>query len=138
MRTILLVIFATTLAAAVTAIAAQAAPPPRALLEGSEIRRNAEFGGIQRYEVLELAPDGTFTGNYQKSRPVARGSAETWAGSMRGRWTFDGVELCFEGVGLEYEGRSCYRLTKGGYARNEWSGIQSRTGDVWQFFITPR
>jgi hypothetical protein len=133
MRTILLAAIATIL----TATATHAAPPPRAMLEGSEIRRNATFGGIQRYEVLQLAPDGTFTGVYQKSRPVARGSAETWSGAVRGRWSFDGDELCFEGSGLEYAGRNCYRLTKGGYARNEWSGIHGRSGDVWQFFIYP-
>lgn len=134
MRTILLAAIATIL----TAVAGHAAPPPRALVEDSEIRRNAVFGGIERYEVLQLAPDGTFTGVYQKSRPVTRGSAETWSGSMRGRWSFDSDELCFEGIGLEYTGRSCYRLTKSGYGKNEWSGIQSRTGDVWQFFISPR
>jgi hypothetical protein len=134
MRTILLAATATVLAA----VAAHAAPPPRALIENSEIRRNVEFGSIQRYEVLQLAPDGTFTGVYQMSRPVARGSAETWSGPIRGRWSFDGGELCFEGTGLEYTGRSCYRLTKGGYGKTEWSGIHSRTGDVWQFFISPR
>jgi len=134
MRTILLAAIATTLAS----ITAHAAPPPRALIENSEIRRNAEFGGIQRYEVLQLAPDGTFTGVYQTSRPVARGSAETRSGSMRGSWSFEGGELCFDGTGLEYAGRSCYQLTKGGYGKNEWSGAHARTGDVWQFFISPR
>jgi hypothetical protein len=134
MRTILLAAIATFLAAT----AAHAAPPPRALIENSEIRRNASFGGIERYEVLQLSPNGTFTGVFEKTRPVARGSAETWSGSMRGRWSFDGDVLCFEGIGLEYTGRSCYRLTKGGYGKTEWSGIHSRTGDVWQFFISPR
>lgn len=134
MRTILLAATATFL----TAITAHAAPPPRALIENSEIRRNAVFGGIQRYEVLQLAPDGTFTGDYQMARPVMRGSAETWSGAMRGRWSFENGELCFEGNGLEYAGRSCYALTKGGYGKNEWSGIHARTGDVWRFFISPR
>ncbi|MEJ2122327.1 MAG: hypothetical protein P8Z76_16825 [Alphaproteobacteria bacterium] len=134
MRTTLLAVIATIL----SATAAHAAPPPRALIANSEIRRNVEFGGIQRYEVLQLSPDGTFTGVYEKTRPVTRGSAETWSGSMRGRWSFEGGALCFEGIGLEYAGRSCYQLTKGGYGKTEWSGADARTGDVWQFFIAPR
>jgi len=133
MRTILLAFTASLLAAT----AAHAAPPPREMLAGGEIRRNAEFGGIKRYEVLQLAPDGTFTGVYEKTRPVTRGSAERWSGSMSGRWSLEGGALCFEGVGLEYPGRSCYQLTQGGYSKNQWSGVQSSSGDVWQFFVYP-
>lgn len=133
MRTILLAAAAAILAAGT----AQAAPPSRDMLAGAEIRRNAEFGGIRRYEVLQLAPDGSFTGVYEKTRPVTRGSAEHWSGTMRGRWSLEGGELCFEGSGLEYRGRSCYRLTQGGYGPNQWVGIQLGSGDVWYFFVYP-
>jgi len=118
--------------------AAQAAPPPRDLIAGSELRRNVEFGGIRRYEVLQLAPDGTFTGVYEKTRQVTRGSTEYWSGAMRGRWSLEGGALCFEGSGLEFRGRTCYSLTKGGYSANQWAGIPVRGGDVWQFFFYPR
>jgi hypothetical protein len=134
MRTILLA----AAAAILTAITAHAEPPPRGMLAGSEIRRNTEFGGIRRYEVLQLAPDGTFTGVYEWSRPVTRGGAEYRSGPMRGNWSLDGDALCFEGSGLEYPGRNCSRLSKGGYAENQWSGIEVVSGDVWQVFVYPR
>jgi len=124
--------------ACLTVSAAQAAAPPRVVLEGSEVRRNVEFGGIRRYEVLRLAPDGSFTGVYETTRPVARGSAERRAGAVRGRWSIEDGALCFEGSGLEYTGRNCYRLSRGGYSKRQWSGVNERTGDIWQFFIYPR
>jgi len=133
MRTILLAVSAAILAAG----PANAEPPSQSMLAGGEIRRNVEFSGIRRYEVLKLAPDGTFTGVFEKSRHIDRLSVVTRSGSMRGRWSLEGGELCFEGGGLEYQGRSCYRLTKGGYSKNEWSGIQTSRGDVWQFFVYP-
>ncbi|HUT51726.1 MAG TPA: hypothetical protein VM325_20545 [Alphaproteobacteria bacterium] len=128
-------------AVAITSLAvttANAAAPPSDLLAGSEIRRNVEFGGIQRYEVLRLAPDGSFTGVYETTRPVARGSEERRTGAVRGRWSLEGGALCFEGSGLEYAGRNCYRLSHGGYSKRQWSGVNVRTGDIWQFFIYPR
>ncbi|MDH3234630.1 MAG: hypothetical protein OEQ29_14015 [Alphaproteobacteria bacterium] len=134
MKTIVLAVAAAGLAATT----AFAAVPPRDALVGSEIRRNVEFGGIQRYEVLRLAPDGSFTGVYETTRPVTRGSAERHAGGVRGRWSLKGDALCFEGKGLEYAGVNCYRLSKGGYSKRQWSGVNERTGDVWQFFIYPR
>jgi hypothetical protein len=134
MRTIL---FAAA-AATVFATTAHAAAPPHAMLAGSELRRNVEFGGIQRHEVMHLAPDGTFTGNYETLRPVTRGSAERRSGAIRGRWSLEGGVICFQGVGLEYRGRNCYRLTKGGFSKRQWSGANTRTGDVWQFFVYPR
>lgn len=133
MRTMIL----TVAALLFTASAGIAAAPPREAIAGGELRRNAEFGGIERYEVLRLAADGTFTGVFEMSRPVARGSAETWSGPMRGRWTLEGSIICFEGSGLEYRGRSCYALTKSGGGPNQWSGVHARTGDVWQFFFSP-
>jgi hypothetical protein len=125
-------------AALITATAhGVAAAPARDAIAGGEIRRNAEFGGIERYEVLRLAADGTFTGYYEKMRPVTRGSAETWSGAMRGRWSLEGSVICFEGVGLEYRGRSCYTLTKAGVGANQWAGTHAQSGDVWQFFFSP-
>jgi len=125
-------------AAVVLATTAHAASPPRAIFDGAELHRNLDTGDLRRFEVLRLSPDGTFTGNYESRRPVIRGSAERRAGPMRGRWSLHGGEICFEGVGLEYRGRNCYRLTKGGYSKRQWSGINTGTGDVWQFFVYPR
>ena len=87
--------------------------------------------------MLQLAPDGTLTGVYERTRPTIRGSAEYQSGTIQGRWSLTGGELCFEGAGLEYAGRSCFKLSKGGYSKNEWAGTESGSGDVWQFFVYP-
>lgn len=57
---------------------------------------------------------------------------------MKGRWSLNGEAICFQGSGLEYGGQSCYRLTKAKYAKQQWSGTNMKTGDVWQFFIHPQ
>jgi len=118
--------------------AVQAAELSRPLLSGSEIRRNATIGFWQRYEVLQLDPNGTFTGNYESTRPVTQGLQDRRVGAIRGKWSFRAGKLCLEGSGLEYKGRSCYALTRNGYSGNEYSATHERTGDVWRFFIYPR
>jgi len=134
MRTILITLLTTVL----MATNAYADPPTLGMLQGSEVRMSVDFGGLNRSEVLHLHPDGTFSGNYERRRPVTRGSWESWTGSMNGRWSYAGDELCFEGRGLEYRGRSCYRLTKSNYSPRQWYGAHSGTGDIWSVFVYPR
>ncbi len=59
-------------------------------------------------------------------------------GAMRGRWSLKVDAICFQGSGLEYGSQSCYRLTKAKFAKEQWSGTNMKTGDIWQFFIYPR
>ena len=120
-----------------TVAAAEEAAPTRSLLSGSEIRRDATIGFWRRYEVLRLEPNGTFTGNYESTRPVTQGNHERLVGEISGRWSLEGGKLCFEGSGLEYRGRSCYAITLSGYSDKQYSGTHSRTGDIWRFFIYP-
>lgn len=135
---VLILGFAVAGAMATGADAAQAIQPTRSLLSGSEIRRNAVIGFWQRYEVLRLEPNGTLSGNYESTRPVNQGNQERRVGGITGRWSFEGGKLCFAGSGLEYRGRSCYALTKGGYSDKEYSATHERTGDIWRFFIYPQ
>ncbi len=135
MRPVLLTLVA---AGAVLSAAAQAAAPSRAMLAGSEVRRDYTNGAWHRYEVLQLKADGTFSGNYENSRPVTRGSFYRLSGAISGRWSLDGDVLCFEDSGLEYHGRNCYKLTKGGYSAQEYVGTHAGNGDVWRFFVYPR
>ena len=118
--------------------AAQAAAPPRDILAGGQVRRNVSLAPWTRYEVINLNPDGTFSGNFQSQRPTVRGKPETRSGPVSGRWSVAGDQLCFEGTGLLYEGKNCYRMTKSGRSTREYSGTHMRTGDVWQFFVYPR
>jgi len=129
MRTIILA------AAAATALTSTAqAAPSRAALEYSEIRRSAIVGQYRRSEVIQLAPDGTFSGIYHAKRHIARG-IERRNGVMKGRWSLKGNAICFEGSGLEYDGQNCYRLTKAKHTKEQWSGTNMKTGNVWQFFV---
>ena len=126
-------------AAVLTALpTAGALTQTRAMLAGSELRRNIDFGGLDRYEVMSLNPDGTFFGNFTTRRSVRHGEYEERRGEVRGRWGLEGKTLCFEGTGLEYRGRSCFALSKSGYSVREYAGVHTRTGDIWQFFIYPR
>ena len=138
LRTISIAALTTTMVAGLSVTGAQATPPSRAMLQGSEVRMSVDYGGLRRDEVLRLNPDGTFSGVFERRRPVTRGSAEKWSGSMSGRWTIAGGELCLDGRGLEYRGRSCYRLTKSPHSAHQWSGAHTGTGDVWQVFVHPR
>ena len=116
---------------------AQAAPPPREVLAGSQIRRNVSLAPWTRHEVINLTPDGRFSGNFQSHRPTVRGGGDGRRGNLSGRWSIEQGQLCFEGSGLLHKGKNCYRLTKSGYSAREYSATHSRTGDVWQFFIYP-
>ena len=133
MRLLILILAVT----GVMTAAAEASEPTRAMLSGSEVRRNATIGFFQRYEVLRLNSDGTFSGNYESKRPIRMGEYERHVGNMKGRWSFGAGKLCLEGSGLEYRGRSCYAITRHGYSDKEYSGTHNRTGDVWRFFIYP-
>ena len=132
MRTILLAA-----AAAILATFSHASAASRAELAGSEIRRSASLAPWMRYEVLHLKADGSFEGNYESARPIRHGEVRR-SGDLQGRWTLHDGELCLEGRNLAHPGRNCYRLKKGGYSKNQWSGLNTRTGDVWQFFLYPR
>jgi len=129
-----------TLVAAIAALSAgaQAAAPSRAMLAGSELRRDYVNGSWHRYEVLHLKADGTFSGNYENATPVTQGNFYRLTGAVGGRWTLEGDVLCLTGTGLEYPGRNCYQLTKGGYSAREYAGTHTGNGDVWRFFVYPR
>jgi len=133
MRTILL--SATAAVALATTIHATQAAQLRATLDGSEIQRSSSFGFFKRSEVIRLAPDGSFTGTYQSRRPTLQGGYERREGAMQGRWTLQGETICFSGSGLEHAGQNCSRLTKGRHADREWSATDTRTGDIWEFFV---
>ena len=135
MKRLYLIAGAASLAAfTTTAIAAT----PLAPLAGSEIRRDVSYAPWHRYEVLRLNADGTFSGNYEARRPTIRGKGEVRSGLMSGRWSVENGQLCLVGAGLLDAGRNCYRLTKGGFSKRQWSATNTRTGDVWQFFVYPR
>ena len=128
-------------AAAGTALMLSAAPAAaqlEAMGGGGEIRRNADFGGESRYEVLKLSSNGTFSGNYESRRPGIRGVDVVRMGNVSGRWSLQGNTLCFEGTGLVNPGRNCYALTKGGFSARQYAGSHTQTGQVWQFFLYPQ
>jgi len=104
----------------------------------SEIQRNASLNPLVRFELLRLEPDGTFTGSWERWTPSNSGRGSLQSGALNGQWNVKGNTLCFEGTGLEYRGRSCYRVAKNGPGRTEYAGTHLRTGDIWQMFITPR
>ena len=125
-------------AVAVSAATAQAAVPPlEELFNGSEVRRNVSFGWERRSDVIRLLPDGSVTGNFEVSRKVSRGRSFRYSGTVRGRWTVENGRLCLEGEGLRYRGPNCYAISKGKYSANEYSGLDTRTGDVWEIFVYP-
>lgn len=66
-----------TLATAAVAVLANTAnaTPPRSALEGSEIRRSATVGQFRRSEVIQLAPDGTFSGVFHTRRHLSADSS---------------------------------------------------------------
>ena len=117
---------------------AQSPEALKSLVRKSEIQRNASITPLRRFELLRLEPDGTFTGSWERWTPSAEGRGALQSGALRGRWNVAGNTLCFEGQGLEYRGRSCYRITKSGPGRTEYAGTHTRTGDLWQMFISPR
>ena len=79
--------------------------------------------------------DGTFSGIFEKSRPVSRGRSYKYSGKIRGTWTVTDGRLCLQGSGLEHHGPNCYTISKGKYSANEYSGRDTKTGDHWAIFV---
>lgn len=105
-------------------------------LDDTRVYRNGYDGFFRRSDVWDMAPDGTFSGVYSKSRSIARGGVYTVQGDVEGRWRLEGDDLCVEGRGLEAEGEICHRLTERGATdlRREFLGESARSGK-WQLFV---
>ncbi len=134
-----LTLFAVALSLALPARAAEIEP----ILKGSELHRNAVYGGDSRRDVWRLAPDGTLTGNYRVQRP-ATASYYTIEGAVSGRWSVQNNALCVEAEGLEgdvIEGngvqRICFDVRKAGFGQNEYVATNTASGADWQVFIYP-
>lgn len=117
-----------------------------ALFAGSELYRTQGYGAPNvRYDRLDLAADGTFTGDVLIEHSLSSTSFDEEL-SISGRWRVVGDRLCLAEASTEPAAwgsgparESCYALRRLG-ADNGYivfRGTEVGTGLPWQFKVAP-
>ena len=108
-----------------------------ATFSGAVVYRSSGIAGAYRDDVLKFEPDGTFAGR-SSLEIVTRGMHVFYQeGRVVGRWSIENDALCIEGQGLEFDGKRCYRITRGRdpYGRERYFATDVAGGDGWEMLV---